>query len=399
MPITARTAALAFIAGLVLVLSLCAQCPAREADDEIDNWAQGVTQRDLLEFFRIVGATDEQKTPLTDLFTAYRGRLNDAGKKFNEYWEAASNGRLEDGEQATPEELKSVEAGYKRHIVRLQQTFLDDFALLLTEEQRTRLPEAIRWMERRIKRRDLLIGGQLAARGADLTAIVTRLLKPGPIPTDVRVVLDQYEEELDHAIDGCLTQLKQIDEMERQDASSKTTYSDLVAIFQQSFARQAAATVNLRAISETAMKRLVPLVPDDRRDRFQIEYFASIPNSLQGDDYSFNLTLSRALALPDLTPDQRAAIVDARIGYDRLLLPIVKQQAAAYALLLDAGKYDELMALRLDRDGSQNAIVLQKRKLITQAAAKVRTVLTESQVDTVGPPIKMIKIQRPNFDE
>lgn len=358
--------------------------------DEEETWFPGITRGDFAEVLRVVGTTDEQKSALADLYDAYRARVQSAMSTWHTYQQAVQSEHWLSGKDEWNQPLlRSEEKRFNAHIARLKTEFLEDVTTMVAPEQAVRVDAARLAIERR-ERRKLIVEGYPGERPVDLAKEVRSAMKFGPMPIELRQVLDRYELDMDVVLSEFAKVLQEeTDERERrgsapQDEESRQKFNNRMQEFGERIAR----------VNEAAYGPLLAAMPADRRPALERAYVLAGPDcrDLASACRAFEWMLRGVEGVKDVTASQRAQIAELRDRLDRELVRVAKSGAVK----------DEQNGSRRFKDPLNGEMVyghVLERRLQGRVVNEIRAMLTDSQREALGPPFKVLSTEPPVYGE
>jgi len=159
--------------------------------------APQVNAVDLAFLTRTVGLSEEQREAAGDLLSAYEGRVRLAVRKQRAFHESATYHTIMGRPSSDIDRRRErVEFEVDRHTSRLRVELLDDWRLILTDEQ------ASKWesFERRVERKPIALGMrslQVGVQSADLPAMLEQAIGGvDAIGDELAAVVELYEREM-----------------------------------------------------------------------------------------------------------------------------------------------------------------------------------------------------------
>lgn len=384
-----------------------------EEDENFDMWGQNMISRSDIEVMaRTLAMSDEQRESALDLYSAFELAYKTATKKLTDVQQKLQ----QDGADEDPEQWKKLQPIYEKyneHIEKLRTTLLEDLQLTLTDEQKDKWPR----VEKKLKRKESMM--QLVASGsrADLSVLVQRVLGKDAPSADLATLLDQYEVELDRALDGITEWQKEREKMWKEDADryAEMSMEERMEISRKYMEEGVKKSRGVREVNLRFLPRIGEQLPEDKRFAFENDFYRQTFWGLQMYDMGMRGrggAVDRSFAAIEkakskglqLTDEKQEQVRQLRRTYENERRSVRDKRVQKILESEDNPKQDENRGF-----GYYNPDPEEMRKEWEQAREsektmmeKIRALFTAEQLDKIGSPLKVggnIDIDNINFDE
>ena len=264
-----------------------------------------VTSRELESFAKLFGLDAAQKDTVKTLFDVYQQEFLAAAKATREELEAL---REEAREARDPElfrEMGEKSTAFQRSREKMEQSFLDDFKMVLTDEQATKWPK----FERMRRRETTIDRGLMSGERVNLYALVDDLKLPAEQRAALDPVLEQYEVDLDREL---IERNKMYEEMQGRMREFFTDPEGADAMIKKG--RE--ASVKVRDVNRRYAAQLETQLPADKREAFQAEFRRVSFPQVYRDTYA-NRVVKAAGGLSGLSEEQKSGLAAIQEAYQR----------------------------------------------------------------------------------
>ena len=393
------------VVGAVLAVSLAAVTPSVHAQfGGFGGQGANINSRDLRQYGDILGLDDEQREVVQILFEDFmQGSQEITSKQRSEREALIEAVRSGDGDWSQMRTLGEL-ANKKRED--LQEQFLGDVRVILSEDQAQQWPS----LERAIRRNQSLRRGFLSGERVDLTQIVVQVELEESSLAEVNVSLGQYEIDLDRAI------------VARNEAQTRAMgqVRDLFgsgdpSAIEDLFDKQRKLSVRVRDVNRRYAREIEGMLTADDKARFADAFKrASFPQVFR--DGRGQRVLDLVLAYEDLGDEQRVTIEEIGESFGRDTLRLNEQHIA---VIEDSEMSVSVMDMFRQRGGRQGGrdgnrggfgnrgrggdsdreptpqeeVVQKKRDLDAKTIESIERALNEGQAATLEDQLAKIRDQ------
>jgi len=384
---------------------------ARQVEDAIadaqeaamDMYSDALTRGDAEGFIKVLGLKPDQRQAVLDLFTAYRGQYDTATKKIREYQKSLQEKSGGGYDPKVWAEAGPVYEQYSKHTKKLKESFLEDLKAMVPPD----LMDNWVKIERRVRRKEGTRTAMFNSARADLVSIVEGVMGNDPLPDELKAAMDRYEEDIDRSMNEMAQFRKELEakqtemmkDMANKDAAEMQKMQ-LQIVKQMNEKSRKAAEVNT-----AAFKKLTPLVPENKRNRFQVAYYKSAYSMMEGmmpGQASLTKAVDKATKLSDCTGEQKQQIEATMEEHDKELLGVYEKYAQTMDKKMEEGsKSDDPTAVQqmyFDQTAWMD-LSTKKGEADRKAVEKLRAILTPEQLAQLPAPLKKVETAKPTFDE
>lgn len=344
---------------------------------------------------RMVGLTPEQKSAALDLYKGYRDQWTKAAQKMEDFGKGMEGG----GAAPSPEQIKQMSAAFKNFMEysrKIDRQLLDNYKLLLTPAQLEKWPK----VERRIG--SSLAGGMFgrsAFAPVNLAELAEQTLAPGEPSKELSEVADQYEEDFAKAMHELeeWNQKLQDDMLGLGEKAASMSQEELMKLGMNMMLEGQKKTLAAKRVNAAAVDKFVAAMPEEKRSRFQLDYYRSARGMWGGvNDQSLDKAFDAALALPDLSADEKTALAGVRSSYEAELIGILKAASEAQDKSMADATPEKLMSGEV---GGMADVFSKQQELTSSTVRKARAALTKEHLAKVPAPLKQAEVADPAFEE
>lgn len=372
-------------------------------DAAMDSYSDALTKGDVEGFVKVLGVKADQKGAIMDLFSAYRAQYDSATKKFRDYQKSLRDRSGGGYDPKVWEEAGPVTEDYTKHVRKLKQTFMDDLKTMIPGDA------ADNWakVERRVRRKEATRTAMLGASRADLVAIAESVMGNEPVPDDARSVLEKYEEEIDRSMNEMNEFRKDLENRYAQitkDAAGKSA-EEMQKMQLDIMKKMNEKSMGAAELNNRTFKRLVPLMPEARRARFQVSYYKTAYGMMEQwmpGAASLSKAVDKALKLESLTAEQKSIIEGVMDDHSREVVGSYEKYAGVMeGKAQEAMKSDDpavIQGMFYDQTAWMD-LSKAKGEADRKAAERIRAALTEAQLADLPSPLKKSDTTKPTFEE
>ncbi|MBL0927014.1 MAG: hypothetical protein IBJ11_05090 [Phycisphaerales bacterium] len=329
-----------------------------------------VNTKEIERYAEFLKLTPDQLQIANELLSGYQAEFNALADDMRRKQDAAREEFRETRDPGVWRDLRPAFEEYQKRRTAAADKFMEDLRLVLTPEQEAKWPGLLQ--ERR-RERTLPRGGLMSGETVDVVRLVRDEKYPDELNSSLQPVLDQYAAELDRV----LAERNKIYEdgmSQGMDMFNQGRLQEMEDLFAK--ARDAAKKV--RDVNRRYARQIEALLPEDQRAAFAAEFRKrSFPDVFR--DRAADREFRTALALPDLSDDQRTQLTQLQESYaresainnDKMVEAVEKGESTRSIMQMfgagGAGS-DEIRALRTAR-----------RELDNRTSEKLRAVLSDDQ--------------------
>lgn len=334
---------------------------------------QPIGTRDVQQFERILGLTEEQKLLVDALFEGYAEQVRDQQRKMRDAFSGMRE-RLREGDATLREEVQNQMAAIREEGKRIEASFLADVRSVLTEAQTAAWPKVEMTLRReRTLRRGLMSGERVN---------VIRLIDEADLGEDVRAAisptLEQYEVDLDRA----LVERNRFQE-EAMEAARELMQSGDFAAIDDLFSRGREFSRRVRDVNRRYARQIISMLPEEKQAEVEQAFKAeSFPEAYRPTFAARRL--ESALGLADLTAEQKEAIESLRSSFTQKMSQLNDRLAKA----IEEGEESFSVRQMFDRGGNRGErpprpgddVRTERRALDEATTESLTKILTPEQV-------------------
>lgn len=317
------------VLGLVLVAGLAGvaapavgQQPTRIVMNMTDGPMGGggaISKKSVERYAEVLGFSDEQKETALVVHEGYQASMKDVAKAKSSAMEDVNRSAQDSGDHSIfMEKFPVINKEYREKEVKLEKSLMDDLKALCTgaaQEGKWGKVERMRRREVELRR------GSVSGEAMDLVEIVHNLKLGGEAMTPIAAVLDEYETEMDG-------QIKNRQRVQADAATFKPGEAPDMDAMRKSMAESREAGLKIKGVNERFAKRIEGALPEEKRPAFrQAVRQATFPQVYRRSPITRDL--DKALALNDLTSQQRETLSSLKASYERDARPVNEAWAAA----------------------------------------------------------------------
>ncbi len=393
------------VVGVALAASFVVIAPSAQAQfGGFGGQGSTINSRDLRQYGDILVLDDEQREVVQILFEDFMQETQDITAKVRTQMEAAREEMQSGGGDFTIFRSITEDSNKKRED--LQERFLGDVRVILSEDQAQHWPR----LERAIRRNQSLRRGFMSGERVDLTKVVEQVELDESSLAQVNMALGQYEVDLDRAIvardDAQTRAIGQAGEVFRS--------GDMGAI-EDLFDKQRKLSVRVRDVNRRYAREIEGTLTEDEKARFSDAFkrasFPQVFRTGQG-----QRVLDLVLAYEDLGDEQRETIeeIGESFGHDSSKLndqhiAAIEDSEMSMSVM---DMFRQQRGQRGDRGGNrggfgnrgrggdgereptaQEKIVQKKRELDAKTIESIERVLNEGQASTLEDQLAKIREQ------
>lgn len=293
------------VCGAVVAISGTAQAQFRGMGGDLFN--PPVSNRELDKIAELLGM-DEVTTELAEsMLDAMETEWEKQRDEMREIMNDAREEFRDTRDFAVWEDLRPIMEDFGEKREAMEEAFLADVKLLLTEEQTEEWPRVDRMLLRQRSLRDGLLSGE----AVDLIELIKELEMSEGSVASLRPVLDQYELEMHRALEH----RNEVFESSMNEGMSLFRDQDFETI-EKLFAKSTEAAERVRDTNRRYARQLGQMLNEDERVGFESRYQEqSFPRVYR--DAWVMTAASSAETFDDLTVDQRESVADIRAAYQR----------------------------------------------------------------------------------
>jgi hypothetical protein len=276
-----------------------------------------VNSKDLDSFAKLFGLDATQKETVKTLFDGYQQGFTAKAKKVREELDAI---REEAREARDPElfrEMGEKTMAFQKERQKMEASFLDDFKVVLTEDQAQKWPKF-----ERMRRRDTTIGrGLMSGERVNLYELVDEMKLDAEPRAALDPTLDQYDVDLDRELIERNKMYEQIQEKMRDFFQDPQGADEWIKKGRE-------AAVKVRDVNRRYADQLEQQLPADKRAGFRENFRKQSFPQVYRETYSTRV-VDAAGKLSDLDASQKDAVNTLRETYYRDLATIQRDMEKA----------------------------------------------------------------------
>jgi Heavy-metal resistance len=380
------------VASTVAAVSLVVLAPSASAQfGGFGGQNTGLNSRDMSQYGDILALDDEQRDVVQILFEEFMQETQEITSKMRAQMESAREEMRSGGGDFTQFRTMAEEAGKKR--ADLQERFLGDVRVILSEEQAQRWPR----LERAIRRNQSLRRGFLSGERVDLTKVLPQIDLVETSLDQVNASLAQYEVDLDRAI------------VARDEAQTRAM-GQVREIFQSGddgalddlFDKQRKLSVRVRDVNRRYAREIEGMLGSDEKAAFSEAFRrASFPQVFRTGRGQRVVEL--VLAYEDLNDEQRTRIEGIAESFGRDRSKLNERHIAAIEDSEMSMSVRDMFRQRGRQGGNrrggereatpQDEVAQKKRDLDAKTIESIQRVLGEGQASRLEDQLNKIREQ------
>ncbi len=382
--------ALVFAAGVVGPVQNAGAQQVRVTATMRESGGGTVARRSVERYADLLGLDAAQRESALTIHDGYAAAMKEAQKARRSAVEEVSRSAQDSGDHAVfMEKMPGIEQEFKVQSGKVEKGFFDDVRSLLNgTEQEQRWPRVERMRRREVELRR----GQMAGESLDLTEVVGGLKLDRAAAQEVAPVLDEYEFDLD-------AQLKGRQRVAADAPAFEPGKGFDMEKMQAGLAQVREAGLKVKECNERFARKIEAMLPEERRAEFRTAVrMGTFPSVYRPSRVSRDL--EKALALGDLTAEQRESLTELKRSYERDLRPANDAWAAAIS---NGDKTDEgggsmatsgggVLTIRNSDEPKALADARKaRRELDEKARERVKAVLNETQMAAIKPAAEEVE--------
>ncbi|CAG1003688.1 hypothetical protein PHYC_03084 [Phycisphaerales bacterium] len=382
---------------ILLIVSLFAQ-PARGqvfGGMGMDDFTPDlVTKRGVLGYAKILGLDEEQKQTVLALLDGTKTEYRKEMKTFQDKMKSLQGKAMEDQDWTVwQKDLPDMIEKLQKTTERLETQFFDDLKAICSEGQ------ASRWegVERFRRREKYLRFSMVSGAGADLVAIVEKCGAAPAGNAEFVETLSQYELDIDKPVRE-FDRIQKEQEKNAREGMEKWTKDPEKAMEEMNkmMERMTEIGKDLRNLNRDYVRRLSPLMGEAERAKFEDEFNRRSFPRVYREAHATKMITS-ALALPDLSEDQRQQLAVIKEQYTRDSASANERWAKVIEEEEEKnnGSMGRMMRMGWGQGGNEDEKEARtaRRELDEKTEDKVKAILTEAQLTRM--PEKKIDTRQP----
>jgi len=333
-----------------------------------DGMLPQIGSRQVDKFAKILSLTKDQKDAADALLEGYAGQAAAAAKLMRDAGQKARDEFRETNDPAVFEKMQSSMTKFRDERKKLDDGFLNDLKAILSAEQATKWPA----VERTQRRDGTLRWGRLSGERVDLVELTDRQQLAAEARAQLNALLDQYEDELDRELirrnevyQGAMEKM-----MELRRSGEMDKMQDIVEKGREAGRR-------VRDVNRKYFRQLIDTMPDDKRSAFEAGFNQESYPEVYRKSYASRVA-EAAVAMADLTPEQKEQIVAIRKRFDETFAPLQTKMVAATIETEEKFNIADMMN-RGGQDGPMSELRDERRDLERKLMDDVKKVLTDDQ--------------------
>lgn len=346
--------------------------------------APAIARRNVEKYADLLSLSGEQKESALTIHDGYAAAMKTVQKARQDAMADLSRSAQDSGDHGVfLEKMPAIEKEFREKSGKLEKGFMEDLKSLCSagaQEQAWARVERMRRREVELRR------GTMSGESMDLVEVVGGFKFAPDTAKSLSPTLEEYEGDLD-------AQLKA-----RQQAMVDTPAFEAGKPFdmekmQASLAKAREVGTKVREVNDRYARKLEAMVPEDKK----AEFHAAVRQAMFPTVYRPSRVardLDKALALKDLTPEQKESLSSLRSSYKRDLGPANDSWAAAIEETEKGDSGDRamvgpgggLMAVRMNDEPPKLADARKaRRELDDKAREKMKSTLSEGQMAAIQP--------------
>jgi hypothetical protein len=336
-----------------------------------------VNSRDLESFAKLFELDGAQKDAVKALFDVYQQVFLASAKTTREELEALRDEAREARDPELFREMGEKSLAFQRNREKMEQSFLGDFKMVLTDEQATKWPKF-----ERMRRRDTTIDrGLMSGERVNLYTLVDDLKLSAEERAALEPALEQYEVDLDREL---IERNKMYEEMQGKMREFFTDPEGADKLIKKG--RE--ASVKVRDVNRRYAAQLETQLPAEKREAFQAEFRRMSFPQVYRDTYA-NRVVKAAGGLTGLNEEQKSGLAAIEEGYRRDLANLQRDMEKAQEEQEMNFSISGMMQRReqggrrggaFGEDPAMTDLREKRRELENGTVEKIRGLLNEEQV-------------------
>lgn len=327
--------------------------------------------------------SEEQREALTALFRSFGDQLDAADNKVREANRAAMEKFREERDASVFDSVRTLRETNAKEQQALEATLLSDVKAVLTPEQLN----SWNTIEASANRSRSLRRGFLSSERVSLRNVVREAIPEGPLATELKDALTEYETQLDSALrvrDALLASSTGVGEAIREGDMEKAT---------KMLEEREQAARNVKQLNERFAGQIKSLMPEEKREAFDRTYEkAAFPDAYRKS--GSQEALDTALEMHDLTDDQRTQLTAIAERFDPRFTSLRAKTIAARKEAEDNTKVADLIARMTaggrgqggnDRIDAVETTMEERRALDRELREELTKILTPEQAKIAIP--------------
>jgi hypothetical protein len=388
---TTGRAVLGLIAAAGLFAGVATPALAQQATRIVMNMSDGpmggggaISKRSIERYAEVLGFGDEQKESALVIHEGYQAGMKDVARARSSAIEDINRSAQDSGDHSVfMEKMPTINKEFREKEVKLEKSLMDDLRALCSggaQEGRWSKVERMRRREVELRR------GSVSGEAMDLIEIVHNLKLAPDALAPIAAALDEYETE----IDG---QIKNRQKVQSDAPAFKPGEPPDMEAMKKSMADSREAGLKIKGVNERFAKRIEGALPEEKQAAFRKAARAAMfPQVYRRSPITRDL--DKALALKDLTSEQRETLTGLKASYERDSRPINDAWASAIESSDKEDKNSGMMTGAggggmMIRMGDEAQAVKDARKarrdLDDKARQTIKNTLNEAQQTAIKP--------------
>ncbi|MGE4199000.1 MAG: hypothetical protein AB7G11_17970 [Phycisphaerales bacterium] len=330
-----------------------------------------IDSQDIDGMTTLFGFDKAQKEAVKQLFDGYQQEFAAAAKDMRAKFDAAREEMRNTGDRSVMGEVMEKMGEFRKHRSEMEKSFLGDVKAVLTEQQLQKWPR----FERDRRRTETIGNGLMSGENVDLVRLVKDLKLPAETQSSLEPTLDQYTVELDPALDA---RNKMYEDM--QSKIREMFQGGDPDAMEEMVKKGREVSTRVRDVNRKFAAQIETALPAEKQSEFATafrrESFPRVYRPTQA-----TRVVDAAVALKDLTADQKSAIEAIRDSYHRDLAAIQKDmEGATEEMEANFSPRNMMQRGGFGNDDSKlGDLQRRRRELDRDTAEKVNALLTEEQ--------------------
>lgn len=284
-----------------------------------------ISRQSLETYARILGMDEAQKEAAKILADGYRGTLADLEKDLEGRVRKLQDEAQDEGFGVFQREMPKMIGEFGKRQEAADAQFIEDIKALLTDAQLEKFPK----VEHHRRRETFLRMGMVSGAGVDVWSIQDRLMqREGMVPEEnlpqVTEAMDRYDVDMDRL-------LQEMERMYKEDmrkyAEGSEDMFDLTKM-QERLKPYNDLGVRIRDLNRDAARKIEPLLTEEGQKQFREQFNMRAYPRVYRKSVAQKL-YDAALKLPDLTEEQKDAVTQSKVQFERDIAPINESWARA----------------------------------------------------------------------
>ncbi len=279
----------------------------------------GVDSRQLDRYSAFLDLSADQKDAAKALLEAYQIEFDQAASEARKVLETTRQEFQETRDPSVFEEIGPKMEAFGKRRRELDRNFMSNLHDLLSEEQQQKWPAL-----ERLRRRDTSMrAGFLSGEGVDIVRLVDDLKFEPDVKAQVAPILEQYEMDVDRALQDRNALLEQQNFMRNFNFRQGITDE-----MRERFEKIREQSIRVQEANRRAARQIESVLPDGDRARFQSEFKERSFPRVYRSPYTMR-AIESAARFDDLSSDQKKQIEELRANYSRDAAPLNERWASA----------------------------------------------------------------------